>query len=1031
MALWGEMSGRVIPRTSCVTRSQELLLTEQFYRWEKRGRGWDVWDYAVELEPPFEPFVFHYVERRRVIDAARSPGLLTSLMGRFKSRPPLSIVPAETVIPTFGMVSPSPSPQAGAFVEMTTVLAPDEKVGKDQAEQLVLALRYAAHPLSFEVIGLADAVRIQFVGSEDDRQQLHQQLEAYFPDAIVHEEQGFLQKCWSDGKPGVVVDFGLSQEFMLPLRSFRGFDTDPLIGVVGALADIRKDEIGVLQVIFHPARHSWTDSILRAVTDWEGKAFFANAPELVQAAKQKISRPFFATIIRAAAQSPRSDRAWQIVKALGGALGQFADPSGNELIPLTNDDYAEEAHAEDLLLRQSRRTGMLLNSDELISLVHPPSASVRSARLEREERKSKAAPASVVGHRLILGENIHNAKTVQVSLSPEQRVRHMYVVGASGTGKSTLLLNLILQDIHNGEGIGVLDPHGDLIDEILGRIPEHRHNDVVVFDPGDEEFPVAFNILHAHSDLEKNILASDLVSVFRRLSTSWGDQMTSVLGNAILAFLESSEGGTLADLRRFLIEPEFRKSFLRTVKDENVVYYWQKEFPLLTGKPQAPLLTRLDTFLRPKLIRYVVAQKQNRLDFPSIMNDGKIFLAKLSQGMIGEENAYLLGTFLVSKLHQTAIARQSLAESARKNFYLYIDEFHNFITPSMASILSGARKYRLGLILAHQDLQQLWSKDAEVGHAVISNPCTRVCFRVGDFDAHKLKEGFSFFEAKDLQSLGVGEAIARIERADHDFNLKTPPLPEIGAGEGASNRDKIMALSRQRYGRKRAEVEQDLRMAVGPVEAPPPETKAPKPTKTVEMAVEPPPIVKPVTPPPPIHVPAPPTPGRGGRQHKYLQELVKRLAEDQGYKATIEQEILDGVGSVDVSLEKDDQKIACEISVSTSAEHELNNVQKCLAAGYTSVVMLGMDSKVLKKVRTTVVAALDPASLDKVRFCTPEEFLGYLKETATSTPIAGQSVKGYKVKIKYRNVEEQDGKAKKQAVSQVILQALKRLRDGK
>ena len=219
----------------------------------------------------------------------------------------------------------------------------------------------------------------------------------------------------------------------------------------------------------------------------------------------------------------------------------------------------------------------------------------------------------------------------------------------------------------------------------------------MLLDPSDEAYPVGFNILSAHSELERNLLASDLVSVFRRLSTSFGDQMNTVLANAIMAFLESTEGGTLSDLRRFLVEPAFRERVLATVRDPEIVYYWQKEFPLLTGKPQGPILTRLDTFLRPKVIRHMVSQKENRLDFAAIMNGRKILLAKLAQGLIGEENSYLLGTLIVSKLNQMAMSRQNMAAAERKAFYLYIDEFHNFVTPSMAAILAGARKYNLGL----------------------------------------------------------------------------------------------------------------------------------------------------------------------------------------------------------------------------------------------------------------------------------------------------------------------------------------------
>jgi len=303
---------------------------------------------------------------------------------------------------------------------------------------------------------------------------------------------------------------------------------------------------------------------------------------------------------------------------------------------------------------------MLVNVEELVTLVHPPSASVRAERLERGVKKTKAAPAAALGHPLVLGTNTHNAKTLTVSLDATQRLKHMYLIGASGTGKSTLLLNMILQDMQQGAGFAVLDPHGDLIDQILGQIPEERAEDIVLLDASDEEYPVGFNILTAHSDIEKNLLASDLVAVFRRLSTTWGDQMTSVLGNAILAFLESTQGGTLADLRRFLVEREFREQYLRTVTDPEIIYYWRMEFDLLAGRPQAPLLTRLNTFLRPKRIRYMVNQREDKLDFRRMMDERKIFLAKLAQGAIGEENAYLLGTLIVTKLHQMALGRRCI-----------------------------------------------------------------------------------------------------------------------------------------------------------------------------------------------------------------------------------------------------------------------------------------------------------------------------------------------------------------------------------
>ena len=968
--------GQALPLTP------EERLTAQFYEWERRGRGWLLWNYPVELEPPFRPFFYHYVEPGPTIDDARKPTFLSSLTDSIVGRKSAPAPPAPLVE---GRESdPEPLLEDDALAEFHVALPAGTKVAKEAAERLLMSLTYSQRPIGFEIVGIKDAIFTQFACSEHDRAHLSQQLLAYFPESAITEHESFLQGLWDHTRPSVIVDFGLSRECMIPLRTVRGFEIDPLIGVVGALAGIREGELGLLQVLFQAVRAPWAESMVRAVTNIEGRSFFSDAPEMVGLAREKVGQPLFAAVLRVAAQSDTEARAWQIVKALGGGLTQFTNPANNELIPLTNDGYADEDHVADVCARTTHRSGMILNADELVSLAHLPSASVRVPQLKRENARTKAAPQIVQGHRFLLGENSHAGKTTPVTLSSEARSQHCYVIGASGTGKSTLLLNLILQDIERGEGLAVLDPHGDLIDEILGRIPEKRSHDVVLLDPSDEAFPVGFNVLKAHSEIEKNLLGSDLVAVFRRLSTSWGDQMTSVLGNAVLAFLESTEGGSLVDLRRFLVDPGFRAKFLKTVRDPEIVYYWEKTFPLLVAKPQGPILTRLDTFLRPKLIRYMVAQKENRFDLGAVMNEGNIFLAKLAQGAIGEENAYLLGTLLVSKFQQLAMSRQQTAVALRRNFYLYIDEFHNFVTPSMAAILSGARKYRLGLILAHQELQQLASRDADVASAVIANPYTRICFRLGDFDAKRLAEGFSFFDAKDLQNLEVGEAICRVERAEFDFNLKTFPLPPLERGVAEKRREQIIALSRERYATSRESVEKALAPEPAEPTGPPPGPQARK--EKIAKSVPVPAaglIVQPA---------APPSEGRGGAQHKYLQQLIKRWAESRGYTVTIEKQILEGLGSVDVALEKDGQGIACEISITTTVEHELANVQKCLAAGFDHVVFVSTSKGVLDEARKTISAELAGDQLKHVRFLSPEQlfqFIGMLHakgEVRGSTP---------------------------------------------
>ncbi|MBX3024671.1 type IV secretion system DNA-binding domain-containing protein [bacterium] len=1014
------------------------LLTLQFYGWERRGRGWDLYDSPVSIEPPFTPFFRRLANAgsTRPPDDGRKATWLTTIAERLRE---YWNAPAAPVTPVASDEEP-----AGVeydldldtrWTELAVVLPAGCDVNREAAEQLVVSLSTCPSPISFEMIGTPEAIVVQLACHQAEADVVMQQVGAYFPDAIVEERCGFLDRAWRRAAwyEELLVDFGLSDEFMRPVKTFRNFSVDPLISLAGALGDTRSGEAAVLQVLFRSCQHPWSPSILRSVADGEGGSFFLDAPEMLPLAKQKISRPLTAVLIRAGAKSGVRGRAEKLMRGLARALGQFADPTSNGLIPLTNDNYAHEAHERDLLHRHSHRSGMILNTEELVGLVHPPSASIRLAKLDRERRKTKAAPATVVGHELLLGENRHAGKAMPVTLSAEQRSRHIYLIGASGTGKSTLLLNLIAQDLRSGQGIGVLDPHGDLIDAVLGLVPAERYDDVVLLDPSDDQFPVGFNILSAHSELERTLLASDLAAIFRRFSTSFGDQMQAVLSNAILAILDNDRGGTLLDLRRFLVEKPFRDEYLRSVTDPEIQYYFQREFSLLKGSPQAPILTRLNTFLRPKPIRYMVAQREG-LDFSTIMNGGKIFLAKLSHGLIGEENSHLLGALLVTKFHQLAMGRQEMAAAGRRPFTLYIDEFHNFVTPSVASILSAARKYRLGLVLAHQEMRQLWDQDAAVGSAVLTNPCTRICFRVGDWDAKKLAEGFSSFTATDLQSLGVGEAICRVERAEHDFTLTTPPPPTVEPSVAEAHREEILRRSRARYARPRAEVEALLDAARTEAQAAnvpnrPPRPAPMEPPRSVPSQSAPAPTLTPVDTPvrpsaekkaPPSAASSTPLLGRGGRQHKYLQHLVKRLAEDRGYRAVIEQPILAGAGSVDVSLEKGERRIACEISVTTETDHEIDNIQKCLAGGYETVVALSSDAKVVRRLKERAAPVLGPETFSRVRFLQPEDLVLFLDELAAGEASGETTVRGYRVKRRYQPVSPEQAELRKQAIAKVL-----------
>jgi hypothetical protein len=993
-------------------------ITRNFYAWELRGRGWQAYTRAVCLEPPFRPFLGHVLPKRRASDEGKIETKASSFAGWFFKRegdPGRRSEPEEeTVLEPEPEIFRAPYPLS----EIVVTLPPGAAVSPGVTENLLVALAACRFPLAFEVVGLQDSLRVGIACRTPDRERVSGFLKAHFPEAIVGEAPEPLRAAWrSAGGACVALEFGLAREFMLPLRTFRDFRPDPLLAIYAALAELHAGEVGLFQVLFTPAVCAWGESIWRAVHTPQGQPFFTDDPEFTKLAKEKVMHPFFAVAVRMGVRTENEVRAWDLLRGMTSALHLLGH--ANEFTPLAEEEEIDLE--EDLLSRTSHRSGMLLTTPELAGLVHLPGESVRLEALAREMRRTRAAPREVMGAGLLIGENLHEGRTAEVRLPPDLRTRHTHLVGASGTGKSTLLVNLILEDLQAGGGLAVLDPHGDLIDEILARYPEEQEDDLILFDPSDTSFRVGWNMLHARTEIEKVILSSDLVAAFRRLSTSWGDQMTSVLGNTIQAFVESDSGGTLLDLRRFLLERDFRAEFLRTVEDPDIHYYFERQFPLLKGIPQGPILTRLDTFLRSKLVRAVVTERKNRLDFRELVDHGKVFLAKLAQGAIGEENAALLGSLLVSAFHQAALSRQDLAPGARRQFSLYVDECHHFATPSMAALLSGTRKYRLSLCAAHQELGQLRARDPAVLSALLANPGTRIVFRVSEADARELERGFSSFAAEDLVRLKVGEAIVRAGQSEADFNLRTRELAAVAPEDASARRERLLALMRERF----------------PV--PPPEPRkedqttppAPVPRERVPVppAPAPPPTPPTVAPPvPPKRVPRedvsiPPL-GRGGPEHQYLQDLVKRWAESHGYRATIEEEIPEGKGKVDVALRTDDFSLACEISVTSTVAQEVGNALKCLDAGFHEVAILALKRPRLQKIEAALKAKLPPSDLARVHLVSPEELFAMLSmRPVTKEKVVG----GYKVRVRRTPVEPDEEAARYEALKDVIGKSLRRM----
>jgi hypothetical protein len=999
-------------------------LTTNFYLWEERGRGWQLWNFPVELEPPFIPF-FHSYRNTQVIDDGRKPTFFSTLADSIKSAINKTSDEDSTLLVSEEREETLPNvfSDESEIKELAISLPNSTEVPSEYIEHLFLSLSICRLPVSFEILGTNEEIIIQFVCREPDYSYVNQQIRSFFPGVIIREGKNLSHHLGIENRHSLIVDCGLNQEFMRPLRTFKNFNPDPLTTIFSSMENLREGEIGLVQVLFQAVNAPWSSNIMRAVRNDDGSCFFIDAPEMLKFAEEKVRRPIYSVVLRLMGQSSSDERTKEIVRNLFGGLQVFSNPLSNELIPLTNTDYKDDLHLEDVLRRQSHRSGMLLNSDELLGLVHFPSPTLHSSKLKRESRKTQPVPVIATGHSFVIGNNVHHNVSKEASLSIEQRIRHIHIIGKTGTGKSTLLVNMIRQDIEAGRGVTVLDPHGDLIDRIVERIPENRVKDVILFDPSDTEYPVGFNILEAHSEIEQRVLSSDLVDIFRRFSSTWGDQMTTVLSNAIDAFLESSDGGTLIELKRFLLEQGYRDSILSQCVDPHIVYFWKKEYPLLRGASQVSIITRLDAFLRSKMIRNILTQRQG-LNFTEIIETGKIFLAKLSQGIIGEENAYLLGSLICSKLHQVVMGRQALNISKRKPFFLYLDEFQHFAVPSMASMLSGSRKMSFGLTLSHQDLQQIF--DSGLANSVITNPATRICFSLGDNDAQKLQSGFAHFDASDLMNLGVGEAIARIERNESDFNLTTFDLTIVSQEIASLRRDQIVAHSREMYGRKLPSIETPIPQ-VEKIIVPAILDKI-KPEATIQIEKKEEPKPRPIIDQPDVSIPTEALEKRQNiSQHRYLQTLIKKMAEQRGYKAVIEEPTPDG-GRVDVGLEREGKRIAVEISVTTGDTQELHNIEKCIRAGFDPVIVCSPEKKNLDTIRKLTLEKLTTEDQHKVRFFESTEISTFLDEQTIREVNTESRVKGYRVKVNYEAITNAEKNQKQEAIAQVIGQSLRRLK---
>jgi len=638
--------------------------------------------------------------------------------------------------------------------------------------------------------------------------------------------------------------FKLNQNSILPIKTYKTLEVDPLESISNALSKIQETgEGGSIQVIIRPAEKGWNKLGMAVVKSMNDGFSYKDAlagkrkkesgrpdepkletspmdRETIDALKNKANRPGFELNIRVLFAAEKKERAEELLSHSTGAFEQFASPNLNSF----KFENLGNRKLKNLCFNFSFRlfgnkNRIVLNSEEVASIFHFPSGSMSSPKVQWLNAKDAAPPIETFKEGVILGRNMFRGEETIIKMADNDRRRHLYAIGQTGTGKSTLMLNMIRQDIEAGKGVAFIDPHGDIVDTVLSFIPPERVEDVIYFNPADTERPVALNMLEFDSNYpeQKTFVANEMVSIFKKLweglPEAFGPMFEQYMRNAILLIMDDPDSGsTLLEVPKVLADADFRKHKLSKTHNAVVKDFWEKEAEKAGGEAAlaniVPYITsKTNVFLANDVMRPIICQQKSAFDFRKIMDEKKILLVNLSKGKLGDINSNLLGLIIVGKLLMAAFSRVDIPEEKRNDFYLYIDEFQNFATESIATILAEARKYRLNLVIAHQFIGQLRE---DIRKAVFGNVGSMLSFRIGAEDAEFLVKQFEpTFSQQDLINIDNFNAYLKLlinNQITTPFNIKIYPKAE-GSEEVA---EKIKQLSRMKYGREKTEVEKEV-----------------------------------------------------------------------------------------------------------------------------------------------------------------------------------------------------------------------------
>ena len=704
--------------------------------------------------------------------------------------------------------------------------------------------------MSFEIISINKFVQFYFYVPKRLKDFVEGQFYAQYPDLEITEVEDYTRGIKKE-KYAIGLEMKTQKEDVYPIKTFQSFEADPLSGFTSILGKLNADDEVWIQFCISPSDDRWQKRSISYVKSIEAghdpgepvwKSFLKSAGNVLtgvakaplpqtdekedkpnisgpmttalKAIEEKAMKLGYKTVIRVISLSPDYTRARHWLNATVGAFKQFNASNINGFI------QGRVVEGESIVELYQRRylseKGQILNTEELASLFHLPGVSVETPSMDYAGSRKGEPPQNLPvrgkekeDELSVIGKTNFRGEEKIFGIKVPDRALHMYAIGKTGTGKSTLLKFLAIDDINKGRGMAIVDPHGDLIQDVLEYIPEERLDDVVYFSPADSKHPVGFNLLENTDPEYKNIIASGIVGVFKKIfGESWGPRLEYILRNVILGLLDYKKA-TLLSVLRVLTDMKFRREVVSMIEDPVIKDFFINEFERYDQKFRteavAPIQNKVGQFLSSTTIRNIVGQEKSTIDVRKIMDEGKILLIDLSIGKIGEDNSTLLGSLMITKIQMAAMSRADVPPDQRRPFYLYVDEFQNFATDSFAVIVSEARKYGLYLFVTNQYIAQM---PENVANAVFGNIGTLITFRVGAKDAEFLNREFvPVFEPEDLSNLNNYNIYLKMSidgLTSAPFSAQTL-LPMY---EPHNLQDQAIEKSRVKYSKPREEVEE-------------------------------------------------------------------------------------------------------------------------------------------------------------------------------------------------------------------------------